>query len=119
MFHEELKGKIIYSVQLSQYSQHDVVKVGGDIVSIGIMPELKDFIGSEPHDSYHDVYHIVIDDGIDTLCVMAIPESLENTIKVGDVIVVDGAIMHYHDSHIPYIVAFNVRKVRVKKSPKT
>jgi len=87
MFHEELKGKIIYSVQLSQYSQHDVVKVGGDIVSIGIMPELKDFIGSEPHDSYHDVYHIVIDDGIDTLCVMAIPESLENTIKVGDVII--------------------------------
>jgi len=120
MFHEELKGKIVYSVQLPQYSQHDVVKVGGDIVFIGKLPELKDFIGSEPHDNYHDVYHIVIDDGLDTLTISAIPETLliENELKVGDLIIVEGAIMYYHDNHFPYIVAFNTKKLKAKRTPK-
>ena len=118
MFHEELKGKVIYSVQLAQHSQHDVVKVGGDIVFIGQLPELKDFIGSEPHDNYHEVYAIQIDDGLDTINVIAIPDSLDETLKIGDVIVVEGAIMHYHNNNTPYVVAFNTKKVRVKKASK-
>ena len=119
MFHEELKGKIVYSVQLNQYSQHDIVKVGGDIVFIGRLPELKNFAGSEQHDSYHDIYHIVIDDGLDTLTISAIPESIDDALKVGDLILVEGAIVYYHNDHTPYIVAFNTKKIGVKKIKKT